>query len=109
MVASSRANHNPTISFGQCKETSCPDEANFAADVGLLEDVHRLHEQRILNADILNQLLYGGRFRELTENGSRHEARADLFIELLCFAQISVGQEGILFKEETNLISRAQK
>src|SRR6266542_788002 len=84
---------------------------HFATDARLLEDVHRLQEQRVGNAEIASKLFDFRRSRKAVKDWIEIVQRvADLVNRpLFTLPQCSVRQECILLKEEADLVTRFQE
>ncbi len=80
---------------------------NFAANARLLENVHRLQQQRVSDAEISYELFDFGCARKVVERWIQIVERvADLVDRLLLtLPQRAIRKEGVLFEEETNLVS----
>ncbi|EAU69750.1 conserved hypothetical protein [Stigmatella aurantiaca DW4/3-1] len=84
---------------------------DFAADVGLLEDVHGLQEERAGQSQLRGQRRQLGRAREPVEHRLQVVQRmADLVDgQRLRLSEGTVWPEGVLFEEEADLVSRGQE
>ena len=80
---------------------------DFAADLRLLEDIHRLQEQWLFNTEVGNQLSYGRGTGEFAEDRIEFMKRVPDLVNRTLFAllETAIRKEGIFFKEESNLVS----
>ena len=81
---------------------------HLTADVGLLENVHRLQQQGVLKSESSGQLFNLLIAREAIEYGIEIVKCMSNLIDrlLLLILERSIFVESILLKEETNLIAR---
>src|SRR5262249_35261010 len=80
---------------------------NLAADIRLLEDIHRLNEIRVVKSDGLGHLFDLFTPREAIEDRIEIVQRVTYLVDRLFFPilQRPIRVESILLKEETNLVS----
>src|SRR6266850_2596109 len=79
----------------------------FAANLRLFEDIHRLEQQWLFDSQVGNHLSYGQGTREFAEERIAFMKRMSDLINRTLFAllETAIWKDGILFKEESNLVS----